>query len=136
MITCDNASNNDMIIKELVNLWDNFPGVANQTHCFTHILNLVVKSILAQFELLKGKSKIANEILNLAEGLELEEEISAKESEEGDDEDDDNVEGWIDEREKLSEHQLEELEARVEPIWLLLIKVSTVWQLWPCDNAS
>ena len=97
---CDDVSNNNMMIEELANFLDNFPGMANQTRCFTHILNLVVKSILAQLELLKGK--IANEILNLAEGLELE-EISAKETEEGDDEDDDNVEGWIDEREKLSE---------------------------------
>ena len=81
------------MIEELVNLLDNFLGTANQTRCFTHIMNLVVKSILAQFELPKGKSKIADEILNLAEGLELEEEISARETEEG-----------IDEREKLSEH--------------------------------
>jgi hypothetical protein len=104
------------MIEELANLLDNFPGTANQTCCFTHILNLVVKSILAQFELPKGKSKIADEILKLAEGLELEDEISAKESEEGDEDDDDNLEGWIDKREELSECQLEELEARVEPI--------------------
>jgi len=28
-ITCDNASNNDMMIEELANLLDDFPGPAN-----------------------------------------------------------------------------------------------------------
>jgi hypothetical protein len=111
------------MIEELANLLDNFPGAANQTRCFTHILNLVVKSILAQFELPKGKAHISDEILKLAEELELEDEISAKEGEGGEENDDDNVEGWIDEREEMSEDQLEVLEARVEPIRLLLIKV-------------
>ena len=114
------------MIEELANLLDDFPGTANQMRCFTHILNLVVKSILAQFELPKGKDNIADKILKLAEGLELEEEISAKEGEEGKEGDDDNVEGWIDEREEMNEQQLEALEARVEPIRLLLIKVSNV----------
>ena len=30
---------------------DDFPGASNQTRCFLHILNLVVKSILKQFDL-------------------------------------------------------------------------------------
>ncbi|TFK61912.1 hypothetical protein BDN72DRAFT_749645, partial [Pluteus cervinus] len=49
-ITCDNATNNDAMIEELVNLLDNFPGPANQTRCFTHVLNLVVKSMIKQFD--------------------------------------------------------------------------------------
>lgn len=36
---------------------DNFPGPANQTWCFLHILILVVKSIIWQFDLLKSKKK-------------------------------------------------------------------------------
>ena len=62
----------------------------------------------------------------MADGLEIEKEISAKEGEEGEEGDDDNVEGWVDKREEMSEEQLEELEACVEPICLLLIKVSFV----------
>jgi hypothetical protein len=120
---CDNASNNDAMIEELANLLNNFPGAANQTRCFTHILNLVVKSILCQFDLPKAKANIADEILKLADELELKEDISAKEGEEGED---DNMEGWIDEREEMSEEQMEELEAHIEPIQLLLIKVSIV----------
>lgn len=52
-ITCDNASNNDTMVKHLATLVENFPGAANQTRCFTHILNLVAKSILRQFDVAK-----------------------------------------------------------------------------------
>ena len=111
------------MVEELGNLLDNFPGAANQTRCFTHILNLVVKSILAQFDLPKARVNIADEMLELADGLELDE--AEEENSEGEDEvEDDNVEGWIDEREVMSEEQLEELEAGIRPIRVLLIKVS------------
>src|SRR5258708_3012064 len=54
-VTADNASNNDKMIERLAELIDNFPGTANQTRCFTHILNLVAKSALHQFEAPKAK---------------------------------------------------------------------------------
>jgi hypothetical protein len=38
------------MIEHLSTLIENFPGATNQTRCFTHILSLVVKSILCQFE--------------------------------------------------------------------------------------
>ena len=43
------------MIKELEKLVVNFPGSANQTRCFFHILNLVVKSIIRQFDVPKSK---------------------------------------------------------------------------------
>ncbi|KAF9537612.1 hypothetical protein CPC08DRAFT_613930, partial [Agrocybe pediades] len=49
-ITCDNASNNDTMIEEMSTLLDHFPGAPNQTRCFTHILNLVAKTIIKQFD--------------------------------------------------------------------------------------
>ena len=54
-ITCDNASNNDKMIKHLPTLIESFPGAANQTRCFTHIFNLIAKSILCQFDVPKKK---------------------------------------------------------------------------------
>ena len=59
------------MIEELTNLLENFPGPANQTRCFTHILNLVVKSIIQQFDLPKTKggavlNEAMEELLNLA----------------------------------------------------------------------
>ena len=67
-----------MMIAELANLIDDFPGPANQTRCFTHVLNLVVKSILHQFDLHNSKSgeksdDRAKELLSLAGNIEVEE---------------------------------------------------------------
>lgn len=47
-------SNNDAMVKHIANLIPNFPGPANQTCCFTYILNLVAKSILCQFNVVKA----------------------------------------------------------------------------------
>ena len=49
-ITCDNVSVNDVLIAEFAKSVDEFPGEANQTHCFTHILSLVAKSITKMFD--------------------------------------------------------------------------------------
>jgi hypothetical protein len=75
-ITCDNASNNDTMIDELADLLDDFPGPANQTRCFTHVLNLVVKSIIRQFDSPKSKAdknsnEATNELFSLAGNLEF-----------------------------------------------------------------
>ena len=81
---CDNVSNNDMMIEELANLLNDFPGLANQTQCFTHVLNLVVKSIIQQFDSPKSKTnknlnEATNELFSLAGNIEFDED-------EGDDE--------------------------------------------------
>ena len=102
------------MIEELANLLDDFPGPANQTRCFTHVLNLVVKSIMRQFDSpnSKNKQKATNEMLS---NIEFDEDGDCE---------DDNVEGWIDERELMTEEELEELDESVEPLRLLLMKVS------------
>ena len=111
---------------------DDFPGASNQTRCFLHILNLVVKSILKQFDLPKKKNasgddddqideiidKASKELLQLAGDVDMEGEMMVN-----DDEDDDNEEGWIDEREEMTEAELRELSASVAPVKLLLTKV-------------
>ena len=127
-ITCDNASNNDTMIKELANLIDEFPGPANQTWCFTHVLNLVVKSIIRQFDLPKSKKDDvlnagAKELLSLAGNIEFEENETAGDGEDGVAGEDDNVEGWIDERTLMDEEDLDTLEDSVTPVRVLLTKV-------------
>ncbi len=59
----------------LQHLLDDFPGAANQTRCFAHIINLVVKSILRQFDVPKTKAKEALDeaskvLLHIAEDIE------------------------------------------------------------------
>ncbi|KAF8801350.1 hypothetical protein BYT27DRAFT_7115212, partial [Phlegmacium glaucopus] len=103
-ITCDNAANNDTMVQELADLLDDFPGPANRTRCFTHILNLVAKSIIKQFDIPKAQADtvlddVSKELTALAVDLDLEEQISREGPlEEGDDDkaEDDNVEGWMD----------------------------------------
>ena len=116
------------MIDELANLLDDFPGSANQTRCFTHVLNLVVKSIIKQFDLPKEQGdqvldEAAEELLNLAGDIELEEELSAEDGEEGEEGEDDNNEGWVDERDTMTATELKELDTQVRPIRLLLTKV-------------
>jgi hypothetical protein len=128
-ITCDNASNNDSMIAELAKLIDDFPGPANQTRCFTHILNLVVKSVIRQFDLPKSKGDkvlddAAKELLSLAGNIDFEEdELAGRDGKEADEDEDDNVEGWIDERTQMTDIELAELDQSVEPVRLLLTKV-------------
>jgi hypothetical protein len=125
------------MIEELANLLDDFPGPENQTRCFLHILNLVVKSIIRQFDLPKSKKASGDddkddpaldaaiaELLKLAGDIELEEQITASAGDNKAADDDD--EGWIDEHEDMTEDELKELVASVQPVRLLLTKVTSL----------
>ena len=124
------------MVETLEVLIDDFPGAANQTCCFLHILNLVVKSILKQFDLLQSKEKkesgdnsenkesnktmdwAAEELLKLAGNVDIEGDLMLN-----DEEDDDSNEGWIVERGEMTEDELRELSASVALVRLLLTKV-------------
>jgi hypothetical protein len=120
------------MIKELGDSLEEFSGSINHTRCFLHILNLVVKSILRQFDLPKKK---ANTILNNSkaelqrlaavtgnlENEELETQLNLDE-----DADDDSVEGWIDEQDEMSVIEREELDENVGPLRLMLTKVDLI----------
>ena len=117
------------MIEELTGLLDHFPGKANQTHCFLHILNLIAKSIIKQFDLPKAMSEsnefldeATNELLELAGDIALEEQQSHDGDK--DDEEDDNEDGWVDEHELLPVWERQELDASVQPVRLLLTKIS------------
>ncbi|OCH87574.1 hypothetical protein OBBRIDRAFT_693613, partial [Obba rivulosa] len=49
-VTANNATANSIMINKLSNHTSTFPGQANCTCCFDHILNLVVKSLLCLFD--------------------------------------------------------------------------------------
>ncbi|KAF9470929.1 hypothetical protein BDN70DRAFT_763176, partial [Pholiota conissans] len=49
-MTCDNAICNDIVIDYLGKLLEAFLSAANCTCCFIHILNLVARCILKQFD--------------------------------------------------------------------------------------
>jgi hypothetical protein len=95
-----------------------------------HVLNLVVKSILRQFELPKPKSGESlddgsKDLLSLAGNVEDEEEVLSREGEGGvaaEEPEDDNLEGWIDERTLMDNNDLGVLEESVKPVRVLLTK--------------
>jgi len=129
-ITCNNATNNDKMIDELELLLEDFPGAANRARCFTHILNLVVKSIMKQFDLPQVKKddisdEVTMELLKLAGDIEEEEAATIRDDEACDDENDaDNTEDWVDKRMKMSCEELDELEDAVRSVRFLLTKAS------------
>ena len=115
------------MIAEIANLLEDYPGPANQTRCFTHVLNLVVKSIIRQFDLPNSKGRTplgtaARELQTLAGNIELEGDEYGDE-EDGEGAEDDNIEGWIDERVLMTEEELDKLDESVLPVRLLLTKV-------------
>ena len=132
------------MVEQLSTLLENFPGAANQTRCFTHILNLVAKSVLQQFEdrktrkasddpenaddAKKSLAALARE-LEVEDNTDINEELAELEegeedSEEENEDRDDNDDGLGDEREGMSKEEVAELEEMVVPIRLMLTKVS------------
>ena len=115
------------MIEELAIQLDNFPGSVNRVRCFAHILNLVVKSIMRQFDVPdKKKGEVVNdatqELHKLAGDIEGEDSLS--QSCVGDMESKDNVEGWVDEWDEMNAEELTALDNDIQPVHFLLTKVS------------
>jgi hypothetical protein len=133
-ITSDNAANNDTMIAHLSILVSDFPGAANQTRCFTHILNLVAKSILRLFDMPKkvgdgdeGIGDTADVMATLAREVGSSCDVDSEDPTEDDAGEevggDDNDDGR-DERDGMSEGEVAELEENIAPVRLVLTKVS------------
>lgn len=118
------------MIDKLKYLLPDFPGQASRTRCFAHIVNLVAKTAIRQFDVPEGKAaRVLNdaerELRALAQGIDLEDqEIRGELDLDDDDPGDDDEEGWVDEREEMDEEELDELEASVRPMRAVLTKVS------------
>jgi hypothetical protein len=117
------------MIDELVDLLPKFAGQANRCRCFLHIVNLVAKTLLKQFDVPEKNVDDAldaaeRELLELAAGINLEEMVTvAEKGLGGDSPDKDNAEGWVDETELMSAEEREELRENVQPVRLVLMKV-------------
>jgi hypothetical protein len=112
------------MIDHLATLLENYPGRANRTRCFTHILNLVAKCIMKQFDEPKKKNvgEMENpelgEVDDLAAALDdLEEELEDKGVELEMDWENDM---WAD----MTTEEVRELEESVKPVRRVLGKVS------------
>jgi hypothetical protein len=130
-VTVNNASPNNVMIDELVDMLPNFLGQANHCRCFLHIINLIAKTLLKQFDIPKKDTESAlddaeRELLNLAAGIDLEEMVTIAEAGAGDkdDKENDNPEGWVDKMALLSDDERVALHKNVRPVRLVLVKVS------------
>lgn len=88
-----------------------------------HIVNLIAKAILKQFDAPKKRSKDMDmsELEELAEDIEAEElktRMDAADDDEGD------IDSSIDPRDGMTEEEEEALDLNVQPIRLILTKVS------------
>ncbi len=118
------------MVAELDKILTSFSPV-NRTRCFTHILNLVSKSLLHQFDLKrddksdKGVDDDEKSLLDLAGDIEGEEFDMAKENDTADGEmaDDDNLEGWVDEVAACTPEEQQVLEESIRPVKRTLVKV-------------
>jgi hypothetical protein len=118
------------MIDDLPNRIVTFPGDENRARCFNHVVALVAKSSIRQFDVPKGRADAAldeaeRELNELAEGIDIEDEKMKAEWEGAEDDDDDD--GWVDEVSRLSVADREELEANITPVRLVLVKVSLIY---------
>ena len=117
------------MIDELAELLDDFPGAANRTRCFTHILNLVAKSVMKQFDLPKARAGEALDaatqaLASLAGDIESE-EASMGGDLVGDEEEDDDGEGLEDIRDEMSADEIAALDESLQLVRLVLVKVNS-----------
>jgi hypothetical protein len=138
-VTCDNASNNETMSTELAHKLTKISPV-NRTNCFAHILNLVAKSLLKQFDVKqddKTKDDLTDDeqtLLDLAGDIEQEECTTAQEKDDADDEteDEDDLDGWVDELEALTLDEWEDLEESIRPVKRMLVKVKKICKVFTC----
>lgn len=122
------------MIDALVNLINHFPGHKNRVRCFAHIVNLVVKIILRQFDSRVG-GKAASEaktdaeiaLANLAKSLDdLETKVDDGEGDAEDSaqmEEDDATVG-IEELEEALKDAIDKVAVEARPVKMTLTKVS------------
>jgi hypothetical protein len=142
------------MITKLRDILDDYPGEASRTQCFTHILNLVAKSVLSQFDIpkktkrsdhgasdnqdddedLDGTDWIDKEIDRIAGDIDAEEqaEVMAAQRDEAAI---DNEDGLVDERATMSRRAIRELEKGVMPARHVLTKVGPCWSIFVSDSA-
>jgi hypothetical protein len=133
-VTCDNASNNEKMTRHLESLLPDYSST-NRARCFMHILNLVAKSLLKQFDVCKTSkadeelNEEEAELLNLAGDLDAEDLTTTQESDgdqgiEGENLAEDDLEDWVDEVAALTPGERETLEEDIRPVKMALVKVS------------
>jgi archaellum component FlaC len=113
------------MIDHLGVLLENYPGPANRTRCFTHILNLIAKCIMKQFDTPK-KNKAGEEGGNAdeIEDKDADDLAAALDELEDELENEDGGDWEYDMRADMTNEDVEKLEENVKPVRGVLSKVS------------
>ena len=125
------------MIEKLGRQLGGFPGAPNWAQCFMHILNLVVKSILNQFEVSGARPRLsvmdeqAEELRKLAGNLDKDDLKHAEEDYMDEPEEDDNKDGWIDEWDEMADEDVEEMKEVIQPI-----RFAPDYHICHCKNAG
>ena len=134
------------MVETLATIMSHFAGEANRARCLAHIVNLVAKIILRQFDQSKGKKKkednvvpiidgednqIEDEDLDASEvdeGEERELDREEKEMDDGDDDEDDEdtqmIERDVEIMEAAMEEEIKNAVKKAKPVRQVLYKVS------------
>ena len=120
------------MIEALGHMLDDYPGDPNHTRCFNHIIALVAKRLVRQFDAPKAGANAAldeaeEELRSLAEGIDIEELLVKGVQDEGEDDEDDNGDnddGRTEDEMSAEEHA--DLDASTRPVRLLLVKVGSL----------
>jgi hypothetical protein len=95
-IGADNVTTNDVMVNKLAETVPDFTGEANRVRCFAHVLNLIAKTVIKQFDIPRKDSCECNEdddvLAVLTEGIDRE-EIETRLMSRDEDLDTDNDEG-------------------------------------------
>ena len=138
-VTCDNASNNDIMSTKLDHMLTKYSPI-NCMQYFAYILNLVAKSLLKQFDVKKDDKKEDDltddkqALLDLAGNIEHKELTMMQEKDDADDktEEDDDLKGQVDEVEDLTLEEWESLEDSIQPVKTMLVKVKKICKVFTC----
>jgi len=108
------------MVANLADILPSFPGTANHTRCFLHTINLVAKSLIKEFDMSRRDvTEALDDDGSDSEGSDREDpELNV------DIADYDDMDGWVDEANLLSDHQRKQLQHDIRPIKLVLVKVS------------
>jgi hypothetical protein len=108
---------------------------ANRICCFLHIVNLVAKSLLKQFDVSKKHTvddkvddldeELENQLEEFAKDIDIDEAVTqAMNNGTGDDDDEDDIDGLVDEMSDRSAEECSKLRSATRLVMLVLVKLS------------
>ena len=101
-----------------------FAGSPSHMHCFLHIVNLIAKTLINQFDAKKTTVEVDSELAKIGKELDKDEHLLDEivvHDEDGEVEE--NTDKWVDKMEVLDMEEQIQLERSIHPVKLVLVKV-------------